>query len=72
LPDHYRLALPQSWKNLVPRFSAAQSAEEIVTAISEDAIGMAASLAPFSELILKIMGAPKFPREVQIADSLLA
>ena len=60
--DHYRLALPQFWKKLAPRFLAAQSAEEIVTAISEDAIGMSGSLVPFSELILKIVGDPKFPQ----------
>jgi len=60
--DHYRLALPQFWKKLGPRFLAAQSAEEIVTAVSDEAIGMSGSLVPFSELILKIVRHPKFPR----------
>lgn len=60
--DHYRLALPQFWPKLGPRLVAAQSSEEIVRAVSDEAVGMSGSLVQFSELILKIIRDPKFPR----------
>jgi hypothetical protein len=60
--DHYRLALPQFWPKLGPRLLAAQSPEEIVRAVREDAAGITGSLVPFSDLILKILRDPKFPR----------
>lgn len=60
--DHYRLALPQFWPKLGPRLLAAQSPEEIVQAIREDAPGITGSLDPFTELILNIVHDPKFPR----------
>jgi hypothetical protein len=60
--DHYRAALPQYWPKLGPRLLAAQSSEEIVRAVKEDAAGIIGSLVRFSELILKIVCDPKFPR----------
>jgi hypothetical protein len=69
--DHYRLALPQFWPKLGPRLLAAQSPEEIVQAIREDAPGITGSLDPFTELILNIVHDPKFPRtRPKSADSL--
>lgn len=53
--DHYRVVLLQFWPKLGPRLLAAQSPEEIVRAIHEDAVGISGSLVPFSELILKIL-----------------
>jgi hypothetical protein len=60
--DHYRAALPQFWPKLGPRFLAAQSPEEIVRAVHEDAAGITGSLVRFSELILTIVRDRKFPR----------
>jgi hypothetical protein len=40
---------------------AARSSEEITKAVRENAPGVSASLAPHSELILKIVRDPKFP-----------
>ncbi len=60
--DHYRAALPQYWPKLGPRLLAAQSSEEIVRAVREEAAGITGSLVRFSELILKIVRDPKFPR----------
>jgi len=66
--DHYRAALPQYWPKLGPRLLAAQSLEEIVKAVQEDAAGIRGSLVPFSELILKIVRDPKFPRARSISQ----
>lgn len=60
--DHYRIVLLQFWAKLGPRLLAAQSSEEIVRAVREDAPGITGSAVPFSELILKIVHDPKFPR----------
>lgn len=60
--DHYRVVLLQFWPKLGPQLLAAQSPEEIVRAVREDAPGIKASVVPFSELILKILRDPKFPR----------
>jgi hypothetical protein len=60
--DHYRVVLLQFWPKLGPRLLAAQSPEEIVRAVREDAPGITASVVPFSELILRIVRDPKFPR----------
>ena len=60
--DHYRTVFPQCWPKLGSRLLAAQSPEEVATAVREEAAGISASLAPFSELILKIVKNPKFPR----------
>ena len=59
--DHYRLVLLQFWPKLGPRLLAAQSPEDIVGAVREDAAGITGSLVQFSELILKILRDPKFP-----------
>jgi hypothetical protein len=59
--DHYRVVLHQFWPKLGPRLLAAQSPEEIVRAVREDAAGITGSLVQFSELILKILHDPKFP-----------
>jgi hypothetical protein len=59
--DHYRTVLHQFWPKLGPRLLAAQSPEEIVKAVREDAAGIAGSLMQFSELIRKILHDPKFP-----------
>jgi len=59
--DHYRVVLHQFWPKLGPRLLAAQSPEEIVRAVREDAAGITGSLVPFSELILRILHDPKFP-----------
>jgi hypothetical protein len=60
--NHYRLALPQFWPKLGPRLLAAHSPEEVTRAIHEEARGISGSLAQFSELIVKIIRDPKFPR----------
>ncbi|SRR5260370_1165145 len=60
--DQYRAVLLQFWPKLGPRLLAAQSPEEIVRAVREDAAGISGSLVPFGELILKIMHDPRFPR----------
>src|SRR5260370_13522504 len=60
--DQYRAVLLQFWPKLGPRLLAAQSPEEIVRAVREDAAGISGSLVPFAELILKIVRDPKFPR----------
>jgi hypothetical protein len=60
--DHYRRALPQFWPKLGPRLLIAQSPEEIVRAVHENAAGITGSLVQFAELILKIVRDPKFPR----------
>ena len=59
--DHYRVVLLQFWPKLGTRLLAAQSPEEIVAAVQEDASGITASVVPFSALILKILRDPKFP-----------
>ena len=59
--DHYRVVLLQFWPKLGPRLLAAQSPEEIVRAVREDAPGITGSLVPFAGLILKIVHDPKFP-----------
>jgi len=60
--NHYRLALPQFWPKLGPRLLAAHAPEEVTRAIREEAMGISGSLAQFSELIVKIIRDPKFPR----------
>jgi hypothetical protein len=59
--DHYRVVLHQFWQKLGPRLLAAQSPEQIVRAVREDAAGITGSLVQFSELILRILHDPKFP-----------
>jgi len=59
--DHYRVVLLQFWPKLGPRLLAAQSPEEIVRAVREDASGITGSLVQFSELILQVLRDPKFP-----------
>ncbi|MGC2170518.1 MAG: hypothetical protein WA555_20185 [Candidatus Sulfotelmatobacter sp.] len=66
--DHYRVVLLQFWPKLGPRLLAAQSPEEIVTAVREDASGITASVVPLSELILKILRDPKFPRARSVSQ----
>lgn len=60
--DHYRIAFRHFWSRLGARLLAAQSSEEVARAVREEAAGISASLDPFSELILKIVKDPKFPR----------
>ena len=59
--DTYRLSFEQLWSKVGPRLLAARSSEEVTKAIREDAQDVSASLAPHSELILKIVRDPKFP-----------
>ncbi len=59
--DTYRIQFAQFWPKLGSRLLAAQSPEEVAGAIREEAVGISASLAPYSELILKIVKDPKFP-----------
>src|ERR1039457_67528 len=59
--DHYRVVLHQYWPKLGPRLLAAQSPEEIVRAVREDAAGITGSLVQFSELILRILHDPNPP-----------
>ena len=59
--DTYRLWFEQLWSQLGPRFLTARSAEDITRAVQENAPDVSASLAPHSELILKIVRDPKFP-----------
>jgi len=60
--DHWRIVFPQVWSKLGPRLLAAQSPEEVARAVREEAAGISASLDPYSELILRIVKDPKFPR----------
>jgi hypothetical protein len=60
--DHYRTVFLQFWPKLGPRLLAAQSPEEIAKAICEEAAGISTSLAPYSELLLRIVRDLKFPR----------
>lgn len=59
--DTYRLWFEQLWSKVGPRLLTARSSEEVTKAIGEDAPDISASLAPHSELILKIVRDPKFP-----------
>ncbi len=74
--DTYRLWFEQLWSKLGPRLLAARSSEEIGRAVREIAPDVSVSLAPYSELILKIVRDPRFPaiRSVSqvhfLADSL--
>jgi hypothetical protein len=74
--DIYCLWFKQYWSKLGPRFLAARSAEDIKQAIAEHAPGIIGNLAPYLELILRILRDPRFPAvrsESQIhflADSL--
>jgi hypothetical protein len=59
--DTYRLWFDQLWSKLGPRLLASRSSEEITKAIRENAPDVSVSLAPHSELILKIVRDPRFP-----------
>src|SRR5271169_6457332 len=59
--DIYRLWFEQLWSKVGPRLLAARSSEDITRAVQEHAPDVSASLAPHSELILKIVRDPKFP-----------
>src|SRR5271169_28508 len=59
--DMYRLWFQQYWSKIGPRFLAARSAEDVRQAIGEDATGISGNLAPYLELILKILRDPRFP-----------
>ncbi|MGA2203655.1 MAG: hypothetical protein ABSG40_17005 [Terriglobales bacterium] len=60
--DHYRIVFLQFWPKLGARLLAAQSPEEVAKAVREEAPDISASLDRYSELILKIVNDPKFPR----------
>ena len=60
--DHYHTVFLQFWPKLGARLLAAQSPEDVATAVREEAAGISVSLDPFLELILKIVKDPKFPR----------
>jgi hypothetical protein len=60
--DHYRIVLQQFWPKLGPRFLAAHSANEIVSTVRQEAVGISGSTIQFADLILKILRDPKFPR----------
>jgi hypothetical protein len=74
--DIYRLWFQQYWSKLGPRFLAARSTEDVRQAIAEHAPGIIGNLAPYLELILRILHDARFPAvrsESQIhflADSL--
>jgi hypothetical protein len=59
----YRIQFEQFWPKLGARLLAAQSPDEVASALREEADGISATLAPLSELILKIKNDPRFPRE---------
>lgn len=59
----YRVQFTQFWPNLGARLLAAQSPNGVASALLEQADGISATLAPLSELILKVKNDPKFPRE---------
>jgi hypothetical protein len=58
----YHAWFSQFWPQLGPRILAAKSPREVTRAIAEDAPGISAGLAPFSQLILKIIRDANFPR----------
>jgi len=60
--DTYRIQFAQHWPKLGSRLMAAQSPEEVARAVRQEAVGISTALEPFSELILKILKNPKFPR----------
>jgi hypothetical protein len=60
--DTYRIQFAHFWPKLGPRLLAAQTPEEVARAVREEAAGISTSLAPYSELLLKIVKDPKFPR----------
>lgn len=59
----YRVQFNQFWPKLGARLLAAHSLDEVASALREEADGISATLAPLSELILKVKNDPKFPRE---------
>jgi|HubBroStandDraft_2_1064218.scaffolds.fasta_scaffold10664_2 hypothetical protein len=59
----YRVQFEQFWPRLGDRLLAAQSPDEVDSALREGADGISATLHPLSELILKVKNDPKFPRE---------
>ena len=59
--DTYRLWFEQLWPKMGARLLAASSSEDITKAIRENAPDVSLSLAPHSDLILKIVRDPKFP-----------
>lgn len=61
--DTYGVQFHQFWPKLGARLLAAQSPEDVATALREEADGISATLDPLAELILKIRNDPKFPRE---------
>lgn len=60
--DAYRIQFEQFWPKLGARLLPAQSPEEVARALRERADGISRTLAPLSELILKVKNDPKFPR----------
>ena len=57
----YRVQFEQFWPKLGARLLAAQSPDEVGSPLRENADGISATLAPLSELILKVKNDPKFP-----------
>jgi hypothetical protein len=57
----YRVQFAQFWPKLGARMLAAQSSDEVACALREEAGSINATLAPLSELILKVKSDPKFP-----------
>jgi len=59
----YRVQFDQFWPKLGARLLAAQSPDEVTSALREEADGISATLPPLSGLIFKVKNDPKFPRE---------
>jgi len=59
----YRVQFEQFWPKLGARLLAAQSSDEVASALREEADGISATLPPLSKLIFKVKNDPKFPRE---------
>lgn len=57
----YRAWFTQFWPKLGSRLLGAQCAEEVATAVREEAAGISTSLDPYWELIFKIVNDRKFP-----------
>ena len=58
----YRVQFAQFWPKLGARLLAAQSPDDVASALREEADGISATLHPLSELILKVKNDPRFPR----------
>src|SRR5215813_11587480 len=74
--NHYGMVFDQCWKNIREEILAAKSADEVTTAFKRSAEAYSSYFVPHqSEVILKMVADPKFPKRAAaqiryLADSL--